>query len=249
MVGILLVGDEILSGSVREENLPVIVGTLAEIGYEVGEVRIVRDDIDEIADAMRELHARYEYVISAGGVGPTHDDVTIDGVGRALSVPLVANATMNAFLVSRYGKPLAPMVARMADLPEGTEVLGCEEGRWPLIRVGTVFLLPGLPVALVDKMARIKALLPPRPGAMSAEIYLSEDESEFADWLDRIHAETRSISIGSYPVVGAYDYRSRIVVRGLNRADVERAARAIERFFLDRGSVVRVGGLLERDSK
>lgn len=134
MVGILLIGDEILSASFREANLHLMITSLVEIGYEVGEVRIVRDEPDDIAAAFRALRQRYEYVISAGGIGPTHDDMTLSAAAAAFGAEVERNGTMLAFLRTRYGEPLSPMVARMADLPRATEVLGCEEGRWPLIR-------------------------------------------------------------------------------------------------------------------
>lgn len=247
VVGILLVGDEILSGSVRESNLHLMITTLERIGYSVAEVRIVRDQIAEISQAFRELTGRYEIVISAGGIGPTHDDVTIEGLAVARGVSLSTNDEMLRFLRMRYGEPLAPMVARMAQLPPGTEVLGCAEGHWPVIRSDGVYLLPGLPVALADKMRRIEELLPRRDRTVAAEIYLLEDESEFADWLDTYQRELDGLSIGSYPVVGAYDYRSCLVVRGLDRARVTDAGGAIAAFFRGRGSLVRVGGALGED--
>lgn len=248
MVGILLVGDEILSGSVRESNLHLMIATLGRIGYGVGEVRIVRDEIAEIAEAFRALQGRYEVVISAGGIGPTHDDVTIDGVATALGVQLTTNDDMLRFLMTRYGEPLAPMVARMAQLPPGTEVLGCAEGHWPVIRTGSVYLLPGLPVALADKMSRIEQILSPRSLTVVAEVYLCEDESEFADWLDDFQREHREIAIGSYPVVGAYDYRSLLTIRGTDRAEVLRVATQIVDHFRERRGLVRVGGILGEDS-
>lgn len=249
MVGILLIGDEILSGGVRESNLHRMVTTLDRIGYSVGEVRIVRDDVTEIAEACRALADRYEFVISAGGIGPTHDDVTAEGVALALGVDLEVNSEMVRFLKTRYGEPLAPMVARMAELPPGTEVLGCAEGHWPLIRCGAIFLLPGLPVALADKILRVERILPPRRRTVAAELYLAEDESDFADWLDRFHRETVDVSIGSYPMVGDYDYRSLIVVRGLDHDAVFTAANSIKRHFSERQTLVRVGGILEKDSE
>lgn len=245
VVGILLVGDEILSGSVRESNLHLMITTLGRIGYSVAEVRIVRDSVSEIAAAFRELTGRYEIVISAGGIGPTHDDVTIDGLAGARNVALSTNEEMLRFLRMRYGEPLAPMVARMAQLPPGTEVLGCAEGHWPVIRSDGVYLLPGLPVALADKMRRIEELLPRRAPSVSAEIYLLEDESDFADWLDDFQHGLEGLSIGSYPVVGAYDYRSLLVVRGVDPNRVVDTGTVIAGHFRGRGSLVRVGGLLE----
>lgn len=223
MVAILLIGDEILSASVREENLHLMLTTLTGLGYQVGEVRIVRDDTTEIAAAYQALQARYEWVFSAGGIGPTHDDLTLSAAARAFRSGTERNPTMLDFLRSRYGDPLSPMVAAMADLPVGTEVHGCEEGHWPVIQWNNVFILPGLPRALADKMRRIAVMLPQRDQVWTGELYLSADESVFADWLHTVQQHHRGVAIGSYPVVGDFDYRSRLVVKGTNR-DTVRAA-------------------------
>ena len=239
MVAILLIGDEILSADVREANLHLMLSSLSRIGYQAGEVRIVRDEIDEIASAFRALRRRYDYVFSAGGIGPTHDDKTLQAVAAAFDTPVATHPEMLAFLKERYGDPLSPMVARMADLPEETEVLGCAEGRWPLIRWNNVFILPGLPRALADKMERIVTLLPPLDRSWSSALYLSEDESVFADWLGEMQSRHPEVSIGSYPVVGDLDYRTRLVVRGVNRAAVDAAVSLMRRYVMERGWLVR----------
>lgn len=242
MVAILLIGDEILSGSVRESNLHLMLTTLNGIGYDVGEVRIVRDDPAAIAEAFRSLRDRYEYLLSAGGIGPTHDDMTIDAAVTAFGVPAEEHPEMLAFLKTRYGTPLSPMVRKMASLPRGTRVLGCSEGHWPVIRWKNVFILPGLPRALQDKMHRIVDILPHRATVTSAELYLNVDESEFADWLQRESDDTPGVTIGSYPVFGDYDYVTRLVVRGVDESSVRAVAHRLEGYVVPRGWLVRRGG-------
>ncbi|TVR69304.1 MAG: hypothetical protein EA427_08725 [Spirochaetaceae bacterium] len=245
MISILLIGDEILSASVREGNLHRMLAGFTGIGYEVREVRIVRDVVEEIAAAMRELLDRSEYLITAGGIGPTHDDRTLEAAALAFGESPERHPQMTAFLRKRYGDPLTPMVARMANLPRGTEVLGCDEGCWPVIRWNNVFILPGLPRALEDKMSRILELLPPRERVWSAEVYLAADESIFADWLTERQHALSGAAIGSYPVVGDYDYRSRVTVRGTSREIVLAEARAIADHARRQGWLVRVGGELK----
>lgn len=244
MISILLIGDEILSAGVRERNLHRMLTAFGSIGYEVGEVRIVRDVVPEIAAAMRELRERSEYLVTAGGIGPTHDDLTLEAAAVAFGVPAERNARMLEFLKSRYGEPLSPMVEKMSDLPQGTDVLGCTEGRWPIIKWNNVFILPGLPRALEDKMRRIVEMLPARGRVWSAEVYLSADESLFADWLTEQQRMSADVAIGSYPVVGDYDYRSRVSVRGTERERVLGEARAIARYAEEHEWLVRVGGVL-----
>lgn len=242
MVAILLIGDEILSASVQESNLHRMLTTLGSIGYDVGEVRIVRDDQREIAEAFRELRQKYEYVLSAGGIGPTHDDITVESAVDAFGVGATEHPDMVSFLETRYETPLTPMVRKMANLPVGTDVIGCSEGHWPVIRWQNVFILPGLPRALEDKMARIAEILPHRALVWSAELYLNVDESAFADWLSEQQVGSSGVTVGSYPVYGDYDYRARIVIRGLDRRVVRDVATRFQRFVEPRGWLVRVGG-------
>jgi molybdenum cofactor synthesis domain-containing protein len=239
MVAILLIGDEILSAGVREENLHVMVESLTKIGYQVGEVRIVRDDVEEIANAFRELRSRYDYLFTAGGIGPTHDDMTLHAAAVAFDTPVEHNQQMLAFLKTRYGEPLSPMVARMADLPVATEVHGCSQGHWPLIQWNNVFILPGLPRALQDKMARIVEMLPHLEHTWTSILYLSADESDFADWLETVQNAHPQVAIGSYPVIGAYDYRSRLVVKGSVAEEVADAAGELRGYVREQGWLIR----------
>ena len=239
MVGILLIGDEILSAGVREENLHFMLTSLTEIGYQVGEVRIIRDEVAEIASSFRELQARYDYLFSAGGIGPTHDDMTLQGVAAAFDTPMEQNHQMLSFLKTRYGEPLSPMVARMADMPPETRVHGCSEGHWPVIQWQNVFILPGLPRALQDKMRRIARMLPHLDRTWTEILYLSADETEFADWLTTVQNEHHEVSIGSYPVVGAYDYHSRLVVKGTDRDQVALVTQELRDYVQARGWLVR----------
>lgn len=239
MVAILLIGDEILSVGVREENLHFMLTSLTEIGYQVGEVRIIRDDVTEIANAFRELRGRYDYLFSAGGIGPTHDDMTLQAAAVAFDTPVEQNEQMLSFLKTRYGEPLSPMVARMADLPADTRVHGCSEGHWPVIQWNNVFILPGLPRALQDKMRRIAEMLPRLDRTWTAILYLSADESDFADWLETVQNAHRQVAIGSYPVVGAYDYHSRLVVKGSDPDQVVSVAGELRDYVQRQGWLVR----------
>jgi molybdopterin-biosynthesis enzyme MoeA-like protein len=111
-----------------------------------------------------------------------------------------------------------------------------------VIRWDNVFILPGLPRALEDKMRRISEILPPRATVWSAELFLNADESEFADWLDRQQPDDPGVSIGSYPVYGDYDYRSRLVIRGVDRAAVRTLAAHLRDYVERHGWLVRLGG-------
>ncbi|MFW6338236.1 MAG: competence/damage-inducible protein A [Alkalispirochaetaceae bacterium] len=246
MIAVVLVGDEILSAQVRDENLFYIIDRLSEAGYETGEARIIRDDIEQIARTFRELSRKYEYVISAGGVGPTHDDVTLDGVARAFGVPLELNEKMKAFLSGHHGEDMGKAVVKMAMLPAGSEVDTGNNRRWPLVRKENCFILPGLPRALRDKIDRIVATLPLLDRSWIAKLYLSSTEDEIAEWLGELQERYPGVAVGSYPVLDEKRYTTRITFRGTDREAVnaacEEAAVELERHLVGRDFPEPLGG-------
>jgi len=239
MYAVLLIGDEVLSAQVRDENMYIVLHRLRAAGYAAGEVRVVPDSSDAISHALGELAGRYEFVITAGGIGPTHDDITVEAVAAAFGVALTTNAEMLAFLEHRYGTPLTPMVSRMAQLPPGTTVAGCRDGHWPVISFRNVYILPGLPRALREKVNRIAKALPPREPPWSGALYLNADESVFTDDLNRLQAGYPGVTVGSYPVYGSYGYRSRVTVKGSDRQAVQTAWNGLRAYTLDHNLLIR----------
>ena len=246
MIAVVLVGDEILSAQVRDENLFYIIDRLSEAGYEAGEARIIRDDTEEIARTFRELSRKYEYVTSAGGVGPTHDDVTLDGVARAFGVPLELNEKMKTFLSGHHGGGMGKSVVKMAMLPAGSEVDTGNDRRWPLVRKENCFILPGLPRALRDKIDRIVAKLPILERSWIARLYLDSAEDEIADWLGELQDRYPAVAVGSYPVLDEKRYTTKITFKGVDRQAVsaayEEAAVELHRYLVDRDAPEPLGG-------
>ena len=214
MLSLLIIGDEILTGRVVEENLAYMIRHFGAAGYAPEEARIIRDRVEDIAEAVAELSSRYDYLVTTGGVGPTHDDVTYEGVARAFSIALEENPDMERFLGMRHGGTLEPGARRMARLPVGARVIENEENRWPVVQVRNCFVLPGLPGALKDKVHRVIALLPERAALIHANVYLTADEATVSLWLEELQAQSGDLLIGSYPIVRNRRYFTKVSITG-----------------------------------
>jgi molybdenum cofactor synthesis domain-containing protein len=213
MIALLVIGDEILSSQVRDENLSFMIEAFSTAGYDIGEARVIRDDVEQIAAAFRELAAQYDIVISAGGVGPTHDDITLKSAAQAFNEQLELNQDMVRFLTGQHTYEVTEPIRRMASMPAGTTVLGADDVHWPIVKYENCYILPGLPVALRSKVDRILKMLPVQQPVWVARIYLTVDESAFADQLAAFQEEQSDIAIGSYPVVGMSEYRAYITIK------------------------------------
>ncbi|HXZ15603.1 MAG TPA: competence/damage-inducible protein A, partial [Roseiarcus sp.] len=143
---VLVIGDEILSGRTKDKNIGYIAEYLARIGVDLKEARVVPDVEEEIVAALNALRARYDYVITTGGIGPTHDDITADAVARAFGVPIGEDPRAIAIMLERYAEAdLTPARRRMARMPEGAVLIENPISRAPGFRIGNVFVLAGVP--------------------------------------------------------------------------------------------------------
>lgn len=238
-IGILLIGDEILSGSIQDLNSDYIIKSFSRIGYQVEEIRIIPDNRERIAEYFRELSPRFDYLISTGGVGPTHDDITLESAAEAFGVPLVLDRTLAEFLENHYGERMNDSLRRMAMIPQGAQIgLGPRDASWPLIWFGNTFILPGLPRALQDKIDRIVEYVPARGEFAYGEVFLTARESDYVDWLNHFEREHATVSVGSYPYWDQPDYNTRITVRGRDFHAVEAATEAVVAYAKDHGWLV-----------
>ncbi len=223
-INVLIIGDEVLSRSVPESNLDYVLQKAAAAAYRVNEVAIVGDSVHAISTAIKRLYSEDHYLITSGGVGPTHDDVTMQGVAAAFSLPLLENAKMKEFLLRVYGPYSTDAVFRMAQLPQGMEVELSEDGLWPLMRLDHCYVLPGLPRAFRARVDRIMAALPQQKPFWVALAYSDCDESVFAAELAQIQENFPQVIIGSYPVIHSEaGYAVRLSLRGRVREEVQLA--------------------------
>ena len=227
---VLVIGDEILSGRTKDRNIGYIADYLAAIGVDVREARVVPDVETEIVEALNALRARYDYVITTGGIGPTHDDITADAVGKAFGAPVGEDPRAMAILLERYAPgDLTPARRRMTRMPEGAELVENPISRAPGFRIGNVFVLAGVPSvmqAMLDGAA--KAM---RTGAVMQVEAIEAGaipEGRYGDALGRIAEENPAVSIGSYPSFKDGRFMNQIVVRGKDAGAVAAARAAVE---------------------
>jgi molybdenum cofactor synthesis domain-containing protein len=211
----LIIGNEILTGKVAEQNLFVMAKELFALGIELRRVVVCPDEIDVIVEDLNVLRARHDLVITSGGVGPTHDDVTIKAVARAFGVGVVRASTYESLLREYYRERLTDMHLRMADVPDGSRLVTTSEMRWPTVAMDNVYVLPGVPEIFRAKMGVLREELRGKGQFFSRALYVGLDEPALASLLDRVSADHPSVSIGSYLFWGqGGDYRTKLTVDG-----------------------------------
>jgi molybdenum cofactor synthesis domain-containing protein len=223
---LLVIGDEILSGDVEDQNTPFLTRRLWELGILVAKIVIVGDRREAIVEELRRLAPEQDFVLVTGGMGPTHDDVTRQAVADALGVPLEPHVEARELLSADYGDRLTPSEAAMAELPRGSRVMRGRQQLAFAFRAGNVIVFPGVPVLLQDifEMAAEELLSAP---FYKETLWVRGKEGDFSEPLAAIQHEHPAVGIGSYPVFVDGRYRCKLVLRSRDSAALERAARDI----------------------
>jgi len=234
----VIIGDEILSGKVSDTNTPLVIALLREQGVELRRVAFISDDREEIAEEIRCCSDRYDAVITSGGLGPTHDDRTVEGISHAFGVAVVRSPEVEAMIRSFWSDRLTEAALRMADMPAGSRLVYGSDGLLPLVVFRNVYLLPGIPRLFSAKLPSLRSELEgQRPSV--GQLFLRADESSVAELLTRVDDEFDTVKIGSYPRLGEPDHRLWITFEAADAAVIRRAmSRLLE--LLPDDQVVRV---------
>jgi molybdenum cofactor synthesis domain-containing protein len=233
----LVIGDEILSGRTQDVNVATIARFLGGLGIDLCEVRIVSDIESEIVAALNALRARYTYVLTTGGIGPTHDDITADAVGKAFGLPVEHHPEAMALLAGRYGPgEFNEHRQRMARMPRGASLIRNPVSVAPGFQIGNVFVMAGVPKIMQAMLDDVAGRLTKGVPVISRSITVRFPEGGVAAGLSAIQDRHPGLSIGSYPFFasggptpGARGTAgTTLVVRGRNGAEVETAAQEIE---------------------
>ena len=220
----LVIGNEILTGKIADTNTTVLARGLFELGIELRRVLVVPDEIDVIAEELNALRASHDIVFTSGGVGPTHDDVTIEAVAQAFGRRVVRSASVEQVISKYYGDQAKEAHFRMANMPEGAEMIRSAEAPWPSIVIENVYVLPGVPEIFRLKFDDLRKRLDEGTGFVSEAVYTRCGEGEIADLLERIAAELPDVMIGSYVKWQAADYKTKITFDGQSEESVHEAA-------------------------
>lgn len=218
----LVIGNEILSGKVVDTNTPFLARELRALGVSLQRVLTIPDDVDEIAVAIREMIARYDHVFTSGGVGPTHDDVTIEGIAKGLGRKVVRNEFVADRIREHQQDRLTEASLRMADFPEGVELLMDARMGFPTIKVDNIFILPGIPQIFEAKFLAIRERFAATPYVLRV-IYTRYHEGIIARHLNDTVAAYPDLLLGSYPKIGDPEYAVKLTLESKDPQYVEQA--------------------------
>ena len=204
--GIIIIGNEILSGKVHDVNSHYLSCELRGLGVDVRRISVIPDDIEIIGREACDLSGKFDYVFTSGGVGPTHDDVTMEGIAKGFNVRLVEHPEIRKLLLSKYSGPANRALLKMTLVPEGSRIDFNENSRFPVVSFKNIYIFPGIPDYIKNKFSLIKERF--RTSAFYLKkVYLNCHESDIAETLNNVVERNRDVTFGSYPVLGDPEYR------------------------------------------
>lgn len=218
---VLIIGDEILSGRTQDTNLNAIAKLFGQYGVDLVEARVVGDLKSHIIEALNALRTTYDYVVTTGGIGPTHDDITADCVAEAFGVELHEHPEIMAMLTARWDGEVNAARRRMARIPDGGSLVKNPVQGPPGFQIGNVFVLAGVPLIMRGMLEDVGPRLRTGRVVLSRTVRVEGiGEGVIAAPLEALAKEHPDLSLGSYPFFGEAGFGSNLVVRGRNEAEV-----------------------------
>jgi molybdenum cofactor synthesis domain-containing protein len=236
---VIIIGDEILTGKTEDKNASFLIRELHSLGVALRRIAVIPDDVDAIAETVAACVAKVDHVFTSGGMGPTHDDVTIEGVAKAFGRSIVRHPGLVAVIHGYFGSSMDDARLRMADAPEGSELIYSAMTSWPVLATENVYILPGVPEVFRAKFEAIRERFRTTP-FHTVEVFTREDEFDLAPRLNQVAAMSPGVAIGSYPNFESGDYRVKVTVEAHEVEAVERA-KALLIKLLNPACVVRTG--------
>ena len=220
--GIVVIGNEILSGKVTDTNSPFLARELRRLGVTLQRITTIPDDVETIAATVAWFADAFEVVFTSGGVGPTHDDVTMEGVARAFGRKVVRHPELDVRLREYLGEHANEARMRMADVPEGAELIVDQRLGFPTIKCENVYILPGIPEILEQKFHALKERFAASPYHLRV-VFTRDGEGSIAEHLNATVARFPELLLGSYPKLGDPEYAVKLTLESKDQAYVEAA--------------------------
>ncbi|HLC21081.1 MAG TPA: competence/damage-inducible protein A, partial [Candidatus Methylomirabilis sp.] len=220
--GILIIGNEILSGKVQDANSPYLCRELRALGVEIKRISVIPDDVDSIAEEAAAFSTAYDIVITTGGVGPTHDDVTIHGIAKGLGRRVISHPDLERVLQRLYGERANRVHLRMAQVPEGADLVGQPDLVFPVVIVKNIYIFPGVPEILKQKFEGIKERFRDTPFFLK-RVFVTSGEGSIAEHLDAVMREYPGLLLGSYPELHNPEYKVALTLESKDPAYLDRA--------------------------
>jgi FAD synthetase len=236
--GIIIIGNEVLSGKTQDTNSYFLCTELRQLGVEVQKISTITDVIEIIGEEVATFSNRFDLVFTTGGVGPTHDDVTIDGVAHGFSLKAVRHPDIERRMRERLGSQVNEARLRMANVPEGAELLATEALFAPIIKIRNVYIFPGIPRILQERFHVIKERFRDAPYFLK-NVYVKYGEGVIATMLNEVLVKFPQLLLGSYPVLDNSDYKVKVT---LESKDTDYLECALQTFLasLPEGAICRI---------
>lgn len=243
---LLVIGDEILSGRTQDKNISQVAVWLNEQGIRLAEVRVVPDDSSRIGEAVNALRTIHDYLFTTGGIGPTHDDITVDAIAAAFGVPVIVHPEARKILEDYYrDRPggLTEARLRMARTPEGAELLRNPYSGAPGVKVDNVYILAGVPDIAASMLEALTGKLQGGRSIVSVTVGARAAESDVADLLRETEEAHPGVAIGSYPFFRDGRYGANFVIRSEDGELANRTGAELSRRLRDAGYEPVEGGI------
>jgi len=243
---LVVIGDEILSGRTQDKNVAQVATWLNDQGIRLAEVRIVPDILERIVETVNAVRSAHDYVFTTGGIGPTHDDITVDAIASAFGVPVVVHPEARRILEDFYrDRPggLTDARLRMARVPEGAELIPNPTSGAPGVRIGNVYIMAGVPHIAATMLDALTGTLEGGRPVVSVTVGARAPESDVADLLRETEAAHPGVAIGSYPFFKDGRYGANFVIRSEDGDLAQRTGDALSERLRDAGYEPVMGGI------
>ncbi|MBI5025856.1 MAG: competence/damage-inducible protein A [Nitrospirae bacterium] len=220
--GIIIIGNEILSGKVRDINSPYLTDELRALGVNVLRISIIPDDIDEIGREVSEFSKKFDYAFTAGGVGPTHDDVTMAGIAKGFGLRIMRHPRLEEILRSRYGDSINDTILKMAEVPEGADIIVNKDLWLPAVYFKNIYIFPGIPKYLKMRFDAVKERFRCNPFLLR-KVFIKAHETDIAPALYRVVETNPNVMVGSYPIIDNSQYKVMVTLESKREDSLNRA--------------------------